>query len=63
MGAKRQRMLFRRRAEAQTQWVLGMTDKRGGEGGERKSMIVDRTKSRHEYLAGSAQPKKSESLN
>ena len=80
-GAKRKRMLFGRREEEQTQWVVrvtgkrgqrkrreeqtpwvvGMTDKRKGQRergcysvGQRADMII---------FSGSAQPKKSESLN
>ena len=33
VGAKRKRMLFGRRAEEQTQWVVGMTDKCRGQRG------------------------------
>ena len=54
-------MLFSRREEEQTLWVLGVIDKRRGQrergchsGGQRADMAV---------LRGSAQPKKSESLD
>ena len=49
MGAKRKRMLFSRRAEEQTQWAVGMTQMQGA---MLKSVLVDRTKDRHEYLEG-----------
>ena len=42
-------MLFSRKAEKQTQWVVGMTQMRGA---KIKSMLVGRTKSRHKYLEG-----------
>ena len=47
MGAERKRMLFGRRAEEQTQWVAGMTDKCRGQRervcysvGQRADMII-----------------------
>ena len=57
MGAMRKRMLFSRRAEEQTQWVVGMIDNCRGQSwlvGQRADMNI---------LRGSAQPKKSESLH
>ena len=62
MGAMRlKRVLFSRRTEKQTQWVIRMTDKRRGQRervcysvGQRADMNIPR---------GSAQPKKSESLD
>ena len=47
--AKRKRMLFSMRAEEQRQWVVGMTQVQGS---KIKSILVGRTKSRHEYLEG-----------
>ena len=49
MGAKRKRMLFSRRAEEQTKWVVGMTQMKGA---KKKSILVGRTETRHEYLEG-----------
>ena len=61
MGAKRKRMLFSRTAGEQTQRVVGMTDNCRGQRervcysvGQRADMNIFR---------GSAQPKKSDSLN
>ena len=61
MGARGKRILFRRREEEQTQLVLGITGKCRGQRkrecysvGQRTDVII---------LRGSAQPKKSESLN
>ena len=42
-------MLIRRREEEQTQRVMGKTEMQGA---ERKRMLFDRPKSRHEYLEG-----------
>ena len=50
IGAKRKRILFSRRAEEQTHWLVG--DDRQLQGAKRKSMLVRGTKSRHEYLQG-----------
>ena len=47
MGAKRKRMLFSRRAD-----TVGVGNDRQMQGAEGKSMIVSRTKSRHDYLEG-----------
>ena len=46
MGAKRKRMLFSRRAEEQTQWVVGMTQMQEA---KIKEYV---TKSRREHLEG-----------
>ena len=48
IGAKRKRILFSRRAEEQTHWLVW--DDRQLQGAKRKSMLVARTKSRNEYL-------------
>ena len=61
MGAMRKRMLFSRRAEEQTQWVVGMTHKCRGQR-ERVCQSVGQRADMN-ILRGSAQPKKSESLN
>ena len=53
-----ERMLFGRRAD-----TAGGGDDRQMQGEKRKSMLVGRTKSNMNILRGSAQPKKSESLN
>ena len=47
IGAKRKRMLFSKTAEEQTQRLVGMTKMQGA---NIKSILVGRTKSRHEYL-------------
>ena len=47
MGANRKRMLFSRRAD-----TVGDGYDRQKQGAKRKNMIVDRTKSGHEYLEG-----------
>ena len=60
MEAKRKRMLFRR-AAAQMLWVVGMTDKCRGQR-ERVRYLVGQRADMN-ILRGSAQPKKSESLN
>ena len=50
IGAKRKRILFSRRAEKQTKWVVGMTQMQGAK--IKTSMFVSRMKSRREYLEG-----------
>ena len=49
IGAKRKKMLFSRRAEEQTQWMVGMTQMQGA---KIKNTLVYRTNSRHEYFEG-----------
>ena len=61
MGAMRKRMLFSRRAEEQTQWVVGMTHKCRGQR-ERVCQSVGQRADMN-ILRGSAQPKNCESLN
>ena len=66
MGAKRERMLFSRREEQHTEWVVEVTDKWGAkrkrmlsrkndrqlQEAERKRMLFSRTKNRHNYFEG-----------
>ena len=48
MGSKRRRMLISRRAEEQTQWIVGMRDKRKR---QRKRICWSvGQKNRHEFL-------------